>query len=132
MQAAIASALATSPYTFALGAAWLLLVIVVLAMPRLLRWSVAASPLPQHLGPRQLHAIDESSIRFESAWLRARSTWSNLRRWTLHDGELFLWCGGMPAVVIPEHALVEAGCLEAVLALARQSAKDPGSTPARF
>ncbi len=112
-------ALMTSAYTFAVGLAAVLLIVLVGVMPRSVRWLASRSwASNEHLQGEQLHAIDPCFIRFESERLRARCPWSNLYRWSLQDGSLHLFCRGMPAVVIPEDALVDARCLEAVLALA--------------
>lgn len=124
-------ALMSSVYTFAVGLAVVLLGLLGLTMPHLARWTMSRDRTSnEHLQGEQLHAIDSGFIRFESERLRARCPWSNLSRWSLQDGRLYLFCRAMPAVVIPQDALVQAGCLQAVLALAERWAGQ--HAPRRF
>jgi hypothetical protein len=117
--ALVATALmAASRYTFSLGLLIVLIIALVLAMPSIVRRDRRRRRSWVHLAGAQEHGVSSEEIWLRTAQVELRSSWANLATWTHADGCVRLWCHGMPPVLLPESALIEAGCLTQVLQLA--------------
>lgn len=117
--ALVATALmAASRYTFSLGLLIVLIVALVLAMPSIVRRDGRRRRSWVHLVGAQEHGVSSEEIWLRTAQVELRSSWANLATWTHADGCVRLSCHGMPPVLLPESALIEAGCLTQVLQLA--------------
>lgn len=127
----VIASMLTSTYTFCVGAFLLAFVLLAaLGGRRVEAWSLRHSfESSAVLHGDQLHGVDQEGISFWTVRLSARSRWSNLVSHWAHEGRLQLQCRGMPLVVVPVHALEEAGCLDAVLALARRAGEGTGPPP---
>lgn len=113
--------MALSRWTFSLGLLVLVTIALLLYVPRAMATDRRRRARWSPLAGEQEHGVDETGIWLRTGRLELWSSWSGLVRWSRADGVVRLHCLGMPEVVIPKDALVQAGCLEAVLELARTS-----------
>lgn len=112
----VASMLA-SRFTFSCGVVILLGVVAVLTGESMARRS--ARRRRRYLAGDQEHGVSSDEIWLRTAQVELRSSWANLGTWHRSGGLLRLHCYGMPPVLIPEDALVAAGCFDEVMQLAR-------------